>query len=188
MSYLPNIITLFRIAMVPVLVLLLKSEDYAYALFVFLLAGVSDALDGYIAKRFGFVSQLGAVMDPLADKLLLVSSYVMLTVLGQIPFWLLLCVAFRDLLIVGGYLVYVSLRSAVQMRPSYLSKINTFMQISLVVAILAQHGIGLDIGSFVLLLTVVVGVTTIASGAHYLWVWVVRREIEGVSEERKSDE
>jgi len=181
MSYLPNIITLFRIAMVPVLILLLKDERFGYALFVFFLAGVSDGLDGYIAKRFGFVSQLGAVMDPLADKLLLVSSYVMLTVLGEIPFWLLLCVAFRDLLIVGGYLVYVSLHRAVQMRPSYLSKFNTFMQISLVVVILAQHALDLGIDLVVIGLIAIVALTTVASGAHYLWVWVVRREIEEVA-------
>lgn len=182
MSYLPNIITLFRIALVPVLILLLKDEQDMAALIVFVVAGISDGLDGYIAKRYGFVSQLGAILDPMADKLLLVSSYVMLTILGHVPFWLLLSVAFRDLIIVSGYVIYVTLRQPVQMRPSYLSKFNTFMQITLVVVILAQRAFGFGITPLTDLLVPTVLLTTVGSGAHYLWVWVVRREIEPVSD------
>jgi cardiolipin synthase len=102
----------------------------------------------------------------------------MLTYVGQIPFWLMLSVAFRDLLIVGGYLLYTSLVRSVQMRPSYLSKLNTFMQIALVVAILAQQA-GLFSGaSLVQLLVYAVFATTVSSGVHYLWIWVVMKEIE----------
>ncbi|MCK7497381.1 MAG: CDP-alcohol phosphatidyltransferase family protein [Comamonadaceae bacterium] len=98
-----------RVALVPVLILLLKDHDYLAALVVFAVAGASDALDGYLAKRLDVRSHLGAVLDPAADKLLLVSAYVMLTWLEHIPFWLLLAVAFRDVLIVGGYLLYTTM-------------------------------------------------------------------------------
>jgi len=135
MTNLPNTITLSRIALAPVFILVLKDGDYLTALAVFLIAGISDGLDGFIAKRFNLTSRLGAILDPAADKILLISAYVMLTVMNHIPFWLMLTVAFRDFLIIGGYLVYTSLMGAVQMRPSYLSKLNTFMQISLIISL-----------------------------------------------------
>ena len=124
--YLPNAITLVRLGLVPVFIVVLKAQDYTVALLVFAVAGLSDGLDGFIAKRFNLVTRLGAILDPLADKVLLVSAYVMLTILGHLPFWLVLTVGFRDLLIVGGYLVYTSLIGPVAMRPTYLSKFNTF--------------------------------------------------------------
>ncbi len=175
---LANTITATRIALAPVLILLLKGEDYLHALVVFLIAGISDTLDGLVAKRFNQITRLGAILDPAADKILLVSAYVMLTYLGQIPFWLMLSVAFRDLLIVGGYLLYTSLVRSVQMRPSLLSKLNTFMQIALVVAILAQQAGLMPLASLVQGLIYVVFATTVSSGLHYLWVWVVMKEIE----------
>lgn len=188
MSYLPNIITLFRIAMAPVLILLLKDEGYLAGLLVFVFAGLSDGLDGFIAKRFDCQTHLGAVLDPLADKLLLISSYVMLTVLHQIPFWLLLTVAFRDLLIIGGYLVYVSLHGPVQMHPSYLSKFNTVMQISLVVVILAGRAFSVTLHPYTAVLIYIVFVTTVASGGHYLWQWLVKGEIRPFAGNRGDDD
>lgn len=175
---LANAITAMRIALAPVLILLLKAEDYRTALVVFLIAGISDSLDGLIAKRFNQMSRLGAILDPAADKILLVSAYVMLTYVGQIPFWLMLSVAFRDLLIVGGYLLYTSLVRSVQMRPSYLSKLNTFMQIALVVAILAQQAGLVSLASLVQVLIYGVLATTVSSGVHYVWIWIVMKEIE----------
>src|SRR3990172_9163953 len=121
-SHLPNLITFFRIGLAPVLILLLKDQEYAASLAVFVIAGVSDGLDGFIAKRFHYESRLGSILDPMADKILLLSSYVMLTMLNHLPFWLMLTVAFRDLLIVGGYLVYTSMIGPVQMRPSWRSR------------------------------------------------------------------
>ncbi len=175
LSQLPNLITFSRIALVPVLILVLKDQDYAAALAVFLVAGASDALDGFIAKRFGFTSRLGAVLDPVADKTLLVGAYVMLTLLGQVPFWLLLAVAFRDLLIIGGYLVYISLHGAVQMQPTHLSKFNTLAQIALVVAILAHESMDWSLPVLIEGLTWLVFATTVASGAHYVWIWGVKK-------------
>ncbi len=177
-SHLPNIITLARIALVPVLILLLKDQDYAAALIVFVIAGASDALDGYLAKRLNVQSRLGAIIDPVADKLLLVSAYVMLTLLGHIPFWLVLVVAFRDLLIVGGYMLYTSHAGPVKMRPSILSKLNTLMQIALATLVLAQQAAGLDWPLTIDVLVVAVLITTVASGAHYLWSWMIKKDIE----------
>jgi cardiolipin synthase len=121
----PNIITMFRIATVPVLIILLHEHEYGWAFLVFLVSGISDGLDGFIAKRFDMASELGAILDPLADKALIFSSYLMLMLLGDLPFWLFLTVIFRDVLILAGSLIYVAFYGQVKMAPSYLSKLNT---------------------------------------------------------------
>jgi len=177
-QHLPNLITFMRLALAPFLILVLKDGHYLEALQVFLLAGFSDALDGFIAKRFGFVSQLGAILDPLADKVLLVSAYVMLALQGLVPFWLVLAVTFRDALIVAGYLIYTSLYGPVQMRPSALSKLNTFLQIVLVIFLLSEQAFLFHAPYLQLWLIFGVLATIIASGAHYLWTWGVVRDIE----------
>lgn len=179
-SQLPNLITISRIALAPVLILLLKEEQYAASLAVFVIAGVSDGLDGFIAKRFHFESRLGSILDPVADKTLLVSSYVMLMMLNHVPFWLMLTVAFRDLLIVGGYLVYTSMVGPVQMRPSWLSKLNTLVQIALVFVILGQQALQMIYAPLVDAMIYAVLLTTVASGLHYLWTWLVMKELEPV--------
>jgi len=181
-SHLPNLITIFRIGLAPVLILLLKEQEYAASLAVFVIAGVSDGLDGFIAKRFHYESRLGSILDPMADKILLLSSYVMLTMLNHLPFWLMLTVAFRDLLIVGGYLVYTSMIGPVQMRPSWLSKFNTFLQIALVIVILGQQAFQLVYAPMVDALIYGVLLSTVASGLHYLWIWLVMKEVELVKE------
>lgn len=177
-SQLPNVITLARIALAPAFILLLNDGDYKLALAVFVIAGVSDGLDGFIAKRFNYQSRLGAILDPVADKVLLVSAYVMLTVLNHLPLWLVIVVVFRDLLIVGGYVVYTSMYGPVQMRPSWISKFNTFMQIALVVIVLAEQAIGTSYPRIIMALAYIVFVTTVASGGHYLWTWGVMKDIE----------
>ena len=174
--FLPNLLTVFRVAAVPVLVLLLKDQAYLLALIVFVLAGISDGLDGYIAKRFDCVTQFGAILDPVADKLLLVSSFGMLTFLGHLPFWLLVVVVFRDLLIIGGYLILFTLNGTVPMNPSNVSKVNTAMQILLVVFVLAALAELVNVPLLVDVLVVVVTVTTVSSGAHYVWFWGLRRD------------
>lgn len=181
-SQLPNLITISRIGMAPVLILLLKEQEYAASLAVFVIAGVSDGLDGFIAKRFHYESRLGSILDPLADKILLLSSYVMLMMLNHLPFWLMLTVAFRDLLIVGGYLVYTSMIGPVQMRPSWLSKLNTFMQIALVIVILALQAAQQVYPLLVDALIYAVLLTTVASGLHYLWIWLVMKQVDAVEE------
>ena len=181
MEHVPNLITMLRMAFVPLLILVLKDHRYLDALWLFLLAGFSDGLDGYIAKRFDCASQLGAILDPAADKILLVSAYVMLALQNLVPFWLVLVVTFRDLLIVGGYLVYTSLYGPVQMRPSAVSKLNTFMQILLVLFVLTERAFAFHIAHVQLLLIFGVLVTTVASGGHYLWTWGIVKDIEASS-------
>ena len=176
MSYIPNILTLLRLAAAPILVVVLRDESYGLALAIFLLAGISDGLDGYIAKRFSCESRLGAILDPIADKVLVVSACVMLTLLGHLPFWLLVAIVFRDLLIVGGYLVLVTLHGSVQMRPSIVSKLNTVVQITLVIVVLAAQAGVVDVGVFTGMLIVVVSITTALSGAHYVWIWGIKKE------------
>lgn len=184
-SQLPNLLTLSRIALVPVLILVLKDGDYVAALWIFLFAGISDGLDGWIAKRWRYTTRFGAILDPVADKLLLVTSYVMLMLLDHLPFWLVLTVVFRDVLIVGGYLAYTSLVGTVTMSPSQLSKFNTFAQIVLVVAVLLHEAIGLDYVLLLDALVYIVFMSTVASGVHYVWVWGVRKEVKPARRGRK---
>ena len=186
----PNIITMFRIATVPVLIILLHDHQYGWAFLVFLISGISDGLDGFIAKRFNMGSELGAILDPLADKALIFSSYLMLMILGDLPFWLFLTVIFRDLLILVGSLLYVAFNGQIKMAPSYLSKLNTFTQLLLIVAILAQKTFGLEYTTFTEYLIYATFITTILSGVHYVWVWVVKEEIEmvdSVKDDRNAD-
>lgn len=186
-EHIPNAITISRVALVPVLILLLQQRDYRHALIVFTAAGLSDALDGFIAKRYRLQTQLGAILDPLADKILLVSAYVVLPMLGQLPFWLGVVVVFRDLLIVGGYLAYTSVSGSVQMRPSLISKANTALQIILVVVVLARAATPWPLSGLIRYLVPAVLASTIASGVHYLWVWGFVKEISTVGPEAGHD-
>ncbi len=176
LSQLPNLLTFLRIAASPVLVLLLSDHAYAVAMMLFLAAGITDGLDGYIAKRFNCVSNLGAILDPIADKLLIASAYIMLAILQDIPFWLLIVVMFRDLVIVVGYLVLAVMGNEIPMKPTYLSKFNTFLQISLVIAVLIGKADWLHFPFVMDALVVGVLLTTISSGSQYVWAWGIRRE------------
>ena len=167
-SQLPNLLTLMRIVMVPVVVVLLNAQEYSYALLVFTLAGITDGLDGWIAKKYQFESALGAMLDPIADKLLLVSTYTMLAVLGDIPFWLLVLVIFRDLLIVGGYWILVAMDKKAEIQPIFVSKLNTFFQILLVVLVLVHQSEWLMLDFLVSATISMVVLTTISSGICYV--------------------
>lgn len=168
LSQVPNLLTLMRIVMVPVIVVLLNQQEYSLALFVFALAGLTDGLDGWIAKTFHFESRLGAMLDPIADKLLLVSTYTMLAVLGDIPFWLLILVLFRDLLIVGGYWILVAMDRKAEIQPIWVSKFNTFFQIMLVVLVLIHQSGWMMLEGLISATIVIVVITTVASGYAYV--------------------
>ena len=169
----PNLLTLARIAAVPVLILFLYEGRYGAALAVFVLAGITDGLDGWIAKRFKCVTRLGSILDPLADKILIVSTYVMLVLAGDLPFWLILLIGFRDLGIIAGVLVLNTLNGHVQMQPSLLSKVNTFLQISLVILVMVER-IGLiALEPVAEILLWFVAVTTVASAIHYVYFWFI---------------
>lgn len=168
---LPNAITLARLLCVPVAVWLILNEELALAFWLFVAAGLSDAVDGFIAKRFDQRSALGALMDPLADKALLVSMYVTLGIANHLPNWLVILVVFRDILIVGGYLFTVALTQPIRSHPLAISKINTALQIALIAIVLAHIGLQLPDYGLVTVLIYAVGATTIASGAGYLVRW-----------------
>ncbi len=176
MIYIPNLLTLLRIGLVPVLILLLQNQAYTMALWIFFIAGVTDGLDGFIAKRFGYVTRLGSVLDPLADKLLILSSFVMLTIAGDVPFWLLVIAAFRDLIIITGVVILTFLYDHFEMKPIWWSKINTFLQIVLVIAVLIEKANLLELGIFPQVLIWSVALTILISGFQYVYEWGIRRD------------
>ncbi len=178
---LPNSITLGRLLSVPIAVYLIMHSAYLAAFLLFLLAGVSDALDGYLAKRNNQTTELGAILDPLADKVLLVSVYATLGLQGSLPNWVVMLVIFRDLLIVGGVAILFLVRLDVKMRPLIVSKINTATQIALAALVLAELGLELDIVGLVSAMIYVVGSTTVISGASYMVSWT--RQMAGIEED-----
>lgn len=173
MLYLPNLLTLMRIGLVPVILILIGNQLYGYALLVFFLAGVSDGLDGFIAKHFDCETELGAKLDPLADKCLLVSVFVMLAVMKAMPFWLVVIVVFRDIIIIGGTVFVLILYGRVDMAPLLVSKLNTLLQILLIIAVLLQLATQWPIEAWIESANWVVAATSIVSGLLYVWKWSV---------------
>ena len=169
---LPNLITIARILLVPFIVWLIINGDFFLAFVAFILAGISDAADGFIAKRWGLVSEVGAYLDPLADKLLLVSIYVALGLAKQLPAWLVILVVSRDVLIVGGLLLSWFIGRPMAVRPLMISKVNTAAQIVLATIVLAVLGLGLPWGLLIDLGGIVVAALTLASLAVYLRDWL----------------
>jgi cardiolipin synthase len=168
----PNLITIARILMVPLTIWLIVSGEFIWAFAVFLTAGISDGVDGFLARRYKLKTELGAYLDPLADKLLLVSIYVTLGFLKVLPPWLVILVASRDVLIVGAIMLSLVMGKPVTMRPLMISKINTTGQILLAGAVLAVLGLKLELEPLLTIGTVAVACLTIASGALYMREWV----------------
>jgi cardiolipin synthase len=165
---LPNLITLARLLAVPAAIWFILNERHAAAFWVFVAAGLSDALDGYIAKRFNRSTELGALLDPAADKALLTGVYLTLGIAGHLPAWLVFLVVLRDHLIVLGYVALRSSAAAASLGPLYISKINTLVQIALVGFVLARLGLGVEAGWETALLIAAAAVTTVWSGLSYL--------------------
>jgi cardiolipin synthase len=156
---------------VPVAIYLILHGFMTAAFWLFIAAGISDGVDGYLAKTLGQSSTLGAYLDPIADKVLLVGVYLTLGHAGHLPIWLVIMVVFRDLIIVGGILLLHISTNGVRMRPLLVSKVNTAAQITLIALVLAEMGLNFDLGGYLDVLVYVVGVTTIASGASYIINW-----------------
>jgi cardiolipin synthase len=169
---LPNAITIARILAVPLMIWLIVSGEYLAAFWVFVLAGISDGVDGFIAKRFGLQTELGAYLDPLADKLLLVSIFVSLGMLRVLPPWVVILVVSRDVLIVGGVLLAKMMNQSVRVQPMFLSKLNTAAQIALAGVVLAVLGFDLHGNVLVLFGCALVAALTVASGAQYVLQWI----------------
>ena len=167
----PNMLTIMRLLLVFPLVILLYQGYYGWALTIFFIAGLSDGLDGYLAKRYEWTSVFGAVADPIADKLLMVCSYFVLCWQLYLPWWLFVIILLRDLVIVGGGLFYHHLFGMKEVLPTYLSKTNTFLQILLVLIVMFGLAFDLDLEVFKDWMIYLVMATTIASGIQYSSIW-----------------
>ena len=169
---LPNLISLARLLAVPLAIWLILQDRYGTAFWVFAAAGVSDALDGFIAKQFGLRTVLGGFLDPLADKALLMSVYVALGYREQVETWLVILIVSRDVLIIGGAILYQTVTQSLTMQPLLVSKINTAAQITLAVLVLAKLGLGMvhDYG-ITDAMTAIVAATTVLSGGAYVAIW-----------------
>ena len=169
----PNIITLGRVILVPLVFWLLVTGQTQAAFFAFIVAGISDAVDGYLAKTFGWTTELGAYLDPLADKLLIVSIFLALGVGGKLPLWLVIAVVSRDILIVIAIVLSWLLGNPVRIRPLVVSKANTVAQIVLAGTVLADEGFGLGLETARFVLVWLTGALTFASLAAYLRSWLL---------------
>ena len=167
----PNIISLLRLLLVMPVVFLLLEHLYGWALVLFAIAGISDGLDGYLAKRFGWRSRLGGILDPLADKVLLVACFLVLGTLSLIPVWLVVAAVSRDLLITGGALLYNYRVEELEAAPIVASKVNTVLQILLVVLVMADAG-PLPLPDWVIAFLVWACLASVlVSGVQYVWIW-----------------
>jgi cardiolipin synthase len=167
----PNIISALRLITVIPVVYLLLVDEFGWALLLFVIAGASDGLDGFLAKHYGWQSQLGGILDPLADKTLLVCCFLVLGALELIPLWLVLAVIFRDLVIVGGAVLYHYGVEEVEAAPILVSKLNTFLQILLLVAVLTHAGLYPLPDSLLTILIWACMTTVVVSGSQYVWIW-----------------
>jgi cardiolipin synthase len=168
----PNLITLGRILLVPVVVWAISSGAMWIAFVLFLAAGVSDAVDGFLAKRFGMTSELGSYLDPLADKVLIVSIYVALGINGVIPGWLVILVVSRDIMIVGAVMLSWVLGTPVKVKPLLVSKLNTVAQIAFACVVLGSLGFNIEAHILTMVLMGLVAVLTLLSVAAYVREWV----------------
>ena len=169
----PNLITLGRILLVPIVVWAIATPGAMWIAFVlFLAAGVSDAVDGYLAKRFAMTTELGAYLDPLADKALIVSIYLSLGINGLIPGWLVILVVSRDILIVGGIMLSWLVGNPLKIKPLLVSKLNTVAQIVFASVVLGALGFNYEWPMLTLILMGLVAVLTLLSVAAYVAEWV----------------
>ncbi|SFN23798.1 CDP-alcohol phosphatidyltransferase family protein [Dokdonella immobilis] len=183
--HLPNLVTGVRILMVWPVFWLISHGEFKVALLLAAVAGVSDAVDGYLAKHFGWESRLGGLLDPLADKLLLLAGFTALTLIGSVPVWLFALVIGRDVVIVCGAIAYHNLIGPFDAQPSRLSKLTTVVQILLVLAELLRLAWFPQLpGQYPFIL--LAAALTVASGLHYVVVWSMRAR--QASHERREQE
>ena len=167
----PNVVTGLRLITVPVVVVLMLSNSLTTAFWVIVAAGISDGLDGYLAKRLDAVTRLGTVLDPLADKALLIALFICLATLDLLPGWVVCLMILRDILIVGGVLLSRVTALSILIEPTTISKLNTFLQIFLGMWMLGQAVLGADVPYIAGSLILLVALTTLASGTLYLSRW-----------------
>jgi cardiolipin synthase len=163
---------LARILLVPVVVWTIAAGRMDFAFLLFAVAAVSDGVDGFLAKRFGMKTELGAYLDPLADKVLIVSIYVTLGITGVIPVWIVILVVSRDIMIVGAIILSWLIGRPVKIKPHIVSKLNTGAQILFAALVLASHGYNFEVEPLLTLVMALVAVLTLLSVGLYLAEWV----------------
>ncbi len=168
----PNLITLGRIILVPVVVWSIITGEMLAAFALFLAAGISDAVDRILAKRFRMGTELGAYLDPLADKALIVSIYVALGIARELPISLVILVVSRDIMIVSGFMLALLVGKPMPVKPHPVSKANTVAQIILATLVLAEKGFGFDAALPSTIMIVLVAMSTLLSIAFYLADWI----------------
>ena len=171
LSWLPNAISLLRIALIAPILLFILDGSFGWALALFLLAGFSDGLDGYLAKRFDWHTRLGALLDPVADKLLVAGLFITLAYTQDIPVWLAAVVILRDVVIVAGATVYNFFVRPVQGEPTRVSKLNTSLQLLFLLFVISRAGFDWPEPITLTVLGASVLVTVVISGVDYVWSW-----------------
>ena len=172
LSWLPNAISISRIALILPILMLFVNEEFGWALGLILFAGLSDGIDGYLAKKFNWHSRLGAFLDPAGDKLLLAWSYGTLAYLGHIPIWLAVIVILRDVIIVAGSFMYHYLVRRLEGEPTRISKLNTALEFVYLVFVISAAGYGWPDNITLIVLGASVLITVVISGYDYVWNWI----------------
>lgn len=171
LGWLPNAISLLRIALIVPILLFIVEERYALALVLFLVAGFSDGIDGYLAKRYDWHTRLGALLDPVADKLLVAGTFIVLAYTHHLPVWLAVVVIARDVIIIGGATAYNFLVKPVQGEPTRISKLNTALELLLLLFVLSRAAFDWPASITITILGAAVLVTVVISGVDYVWSW-----------------
>lgn len=180
LRWIPNAISLMRIALVAPILWCIAEGRFELALVLFFVAGFSDGLDGWLAKTFDWGTRLGALLDPVADKLLLAGSFVTLMITGHIPAWLAGVVVFRDIVIVVGAMAYSWLIQPIEAEPTRISKLNTALELLLILFVLSRAAYGWPDQISITVLGAAVLATVVISGVDYVWSWSRRaREARG---------
>lgn len=169
---LPNLITIARLILVPLVIVMIVNARWDAAFVLFVAAGVSDAIDGFIARRFDMRSELGAYLDPVADKALIVSLYITLAIVGIIPVWLVIVVVSRDLMIITAVILSWLMAKPVTIAPIVVSKLNTAAQIVFAALVLGSKSFGVELGAVMPAAQIVVAALTLTSMGAYLALWL----------------
>lgn len=171
MFTLPNLITIGRVLLIPVVAFLLLDHDYTLAFAVFAVAAVGDWVDGFLARRLNQMSQLGAVLDPVADKMTMMIVAILMAAQGMLPIWLAVVIVMRDAIIVAGAVAYRFVVGRIEMAPTRLSKANTFLEFGVISLVLAQAAQLVAAEDWLMPLFLLLFASVLVSGAHYVWVW-----------------
>lgn len=172
LKQIPNALTIIRLLLIAPFLICLFHKQFDYVFYIFLIAGLTDALDGWLARGFSWQSDVGKMIDPLADKLLITASFISLAILHILPWWLVLLIFARDFTIVMGVVAwYLLIPKKPSLQPTFISKINTVLQLTLVMLCLYDQAFGLYIPLLIPILIGMTALTTSISFFDYVWTW-----------------